>query len=455
MKDFIRIASGQGFWGDLPGAPVSQVRKGPVDYLVMDYLAEVTMSIMQKQRMRNPGYGYARDIVDVIEQILPDIAGKGIKVITNAGGVNPEACKDAILEVVGQQGRKDITVAVIDGDDILDRIDELVEAGHDLKNMETGEPVTKVKDRLLSANVYFGSRPVVDALRKGADIVITGRVTDTGLTLAPMIYEFDWKYEDYDKISAGTIAGHIIECGAQVSGGNFTDWEKVADFVDIGFPIIEAYPDGIFYVTKHEGTGGLVSEMTVKEQLLYEIGNPAEYITPDGIADFTSIRLEGKQENRVRVFGIQGRPETDSYKISASYNDGYKLSATLVYSWPGALKKAQKAGEILQGRARGLGLKLDEFNTEFIGYNGSNEQPVTDTILAGEFDEIELRVAVSGKNKKDLDRFGKEIAPLILTGPSGVTGFAGGRPRASEIVAYWPALLDKQAVKPRVRIFSI
>lgn len=454
MKDFIRIASGQGFWGDLPNAPVNQVKKGPIDYLVMDYLAEVTMSIMQKQRMRNPDYGYARDFVSVIEQILPEIDEEGVRVITNAGGVNPEACKDAILEVIREQDRREVKVAVIDGDDILDRIDELIEAGHTLNNMETGEPVSTVKDSLLSANVYFGSRPVVEALGEDADIIITGRVTDTGLTLAPMIHEFGWSYEDYDKISAGTIAGHIIECGAQVSGGNFTDWEKVEDFIDIGFPIIEAYPDGTFYVTKHENTGGLVSEMTVKEQLLYEIGDPAEYITPDGIADFTTIQLEEEGPDRVRVYGIEGRPETDSYKISASYNDGYKLSSTLVYSWPGALKKAVKAGEILKGRAEALGLDFEEFNAEYIGFNGCGEQPVSDEALDADYEEIELRVSLTGKSKGDLDRFGKEVAPLILTGPSGVTGFAGGRPKASEIVAYWPALLDKNAVEPRVRLFT-
>ncbi len=453
MKESIRIASGQGFWGDLPQAPIDQVRKGPVDYLVMDYLAEVTMSIMQKQKMRNPDYGYARDFVDVISEVLPDIAEKGIKVISNAGGVNPEACKDRILEAIEEQGYEDITVAVVDGDNILDHLDDLIDKGHLLKNMETGEPVTTVKDELLSANVYFGSRPIVEALGKGADIVVTGRVTDTGLTLAPMIHEFDWSFDDYDKMSAGTIAGHIIECGGQVSGGNFTDWEEVDDLVNIGFPIIEAKPDGNFFVTKHEGTGGLVSEKTVKEQLLYEIGDPTEYITPDCIADFTSVKLEPAGENRVRVFGIEGRPETDTYKISASYNDGYKLSSTLVYSWPGALKKAKKAGEILKGRADELGLEFDDFRVEYIGLNGCNEQPVTDELLDTEYEEIQMRIALSGSSKEDLNRFGKEVAPLILTGPSGVTGFAGGRPKASGIVAYWPALLDKEAVTPRIRIF--
>ncbi|PAU95668.1 ATPase [Aliifodinibius salipaludis] len=453
MKDSIRIASGQGFWGDLPNAPINQVRKGPIDYLVMDYLAEVTMSIMQKQKLRNPDYGYARDFVGVVSEILPDIAEKGIKVISNAGGVNPEACKEQILGAIEEQGYDDIKVAVVDGDNILDDLDTLIEDGHPLNNMETGEPITTVKDELLSANVYFGSRPIVEALNRGADIVVTGRVTDTGLTLAPMIHEFDWSFDDYDKMSAGTIAGHIIECGGQVSGGNFTDWEKIDDFVDIGFPIIEANPDGSFYVTKHEDTGGLISKQTVKEQLLYEIGDPTEYITPDCIADFTSVNLEKAGPDRVKVSGIKGRPETDTYKISASYNDGYKLSSTLVYSWPGALKKAKRAGEILQGRADALGLEYDDFRVEYIGVNGCSEQPITDELLEEEHEEIQMRVSLSGSSKEDLNRFGKEVAPLILTGPSGVTGFAGGRPKASGIVAYWPALLAKSAVSPKVRIF--
>lgn len=348
MKDSIRIASGQGFWGDLPNAPVNQVKQGPIDYLVMDYLAEVTMSIMQKQKLRNPEWGYARDFVHVIEQILPEIENDGIKVISNAGGVNPHACKDEILKIAKAKGVKNLKVAVVAGDNILPNIDQLINDGHTLNNMESGEPISTVKENLLSANVYFGCKAVVEALEQGADVIITGRVTDTGLTLAPMIYEFGWEYSDYDKMAIGTIAGHIIECGAQVSGGNFTDWEKVEDFTNIGFPIIEAKADGAFFVTKHEGTGGLVNQMTVKEQLMYEIGNPAEYITPDVIADFTTVHLEDAGENRVKVTGIKGKPDTPTYKISASYTDGFKLSATLVYCWPDALKKAQKGAEILQ-----------------------------------------------------------------------------------------------------------
>lgn len=453
VKESIRIASGQGFWGDLPNAPINQVRKGPIDYLVMDYLAEVTMSIMQKQKLKRPEFGYARDFVDVVDEVLPDIKEKGIKIISNAGGVNPLACKDEILKRAEAKGIN-ITVAVVHGDDILGEIDSLLEQGYKLDNMDDGRSVKDVKDELLSANVYFGARPIVEALKEGADVIVTGRVTDTGLTLAPMIHEFGWEFEDYDKMAIGTIAGHILECGAQSSGGNFTDWQKVENFAEIGFPIVEARPDGTFFVTKHENTGGLVSEMTVKEQLLYEIGDPADYITPDCVADFTSVSVEQDGENRVKVLGIKGKPETPFYKVSASYNYGYKLTTTLVYSWPNAVSKCKAGADILEKRAENLGLKFDEFRMEVVGVNGCNESSL-ENVDEDEIDEAQMRISVSAKSKDDLNRFGKELAPLILTGPSAVTGFAGGRPKASEVVAYWPALLKKEACRPKVSLFSV
>ncbi|SMO78541.1 acyclic terpene utilization AtuA family protein [Fodinibius sediminis] len=453
MDKTVRIASGQGFWGDLPNAPVKLVRQGPIDYLVMDYLAEVTMSIMQKLKMRDENHGYARDFVEVVREILPDISQKGIRVVSNAGGINPEACKDRILEVMEEEEIDDLTVAVVDGDDILGQMDELIARGHRLENMDTGRPITDIKDRLLSANAYLGCQPIVEALEKGADIVITGRVIDAGLTLAPLVHEFGWSFEDYDRMATGIIAGHLIECGAQVSGGNFTDWHKVEDFVNIGFPIVEAHADGSFYVTKHAGTGGLVSEQTVKEQLVYEIGDPSAYLTPDCIADFTSVNIEKAGPDRVRVSGIAGRPPTSTYKVSASYKDGYKLSSTLVYSWPQALEKARKAGAILRGRAEALNLNYDRFRVEYIGVNGCSEEPVTEKMLAGDHNEVQLRVALAGQSREDLNRFGREVVPLILTGPGGVTAYAGGRPKASAVAAYWPALIQKEAVRPRVRMF--
>lgn len=455
VKKSIKIASGQGFWGDLPDAPIHQVKKGEIDYLVMDYLAEVTMSIMQKQRMRNEKHGYARDFVDVVASTLKEVKEDGVKIISNAGGVNPRACKDAILEIAGELGINGLKIAVVDGDDILPELDELITDGHSLNNMETGEPISKVKEDLLSANVYLGCKPIVEALEMGANIVITGRVTDTGLTLAPMVYEFGWDFNDFDLMATGTIAGHIIECGGQVTGGNFTDWETVEDFSEPGFPIIEAHPDGTFYVTKHEGTGGLVSEMTVKEQLLYEIGDPREYITPDCIADFTTVQLKQDGKDRVKVWGITGRKDTPTYKVSASHVDGYKLSSTLVYCWPDALKKAQKAGEILLARAKNLGITFRDSNVEFVGLNACNEDGGELLADHSEMNEVQMRISVHGESREQINRFGKEIAPLILTGPSGVTGFAGGRPKASEVVAYWPALIDKKAVKPVVTVYDL
>lgn len=455
VKESIKIASGQGFWGDLPDAPVQQVKKGSIDYLVMDYLAEVTMSIMQKQRMRNEKHGYARDFVEVVASTLKEVKENDVKIISNAGGVNPRACKDAILNIAKDMGISGLKIAVVDGDDILPQLDELIAQGHTLNNMETGESIASVKDHLLSANVYLGCRPIVEALEKGANIVITGRVTDTGLTLAPMVYEFGWDYKNFDLMATGTIAGHIIECGGQVTGGNFTDWDIVEDFTEPGFPIIEAHSDGTFYVTKHHNTGGLVSEMTVKEQLLYEIGNPAEYITPDCVADFTSVQLEQDGEDRVRVWGIKGFKDTPTYKVSASHVDGYKLSSTLVYCWPDALKKAKKAGDILLSRAKNLGITFRDTNIEYVGLNACNEDPEVLRRDHADLNEVQMRISVHGEKKEEINRFGKEIAPLILTGPSGVTGFAGGRPKASEVVAYWPALIDKKAVKPQVTLYDL
>jgi hypothetical protein len=453
-KSHIRIASGQGFWGDLPVAPIQQVRNGEIDYLMMDYLAEVTMSIMQKQKMRNPEFGYARDFVDVIEAILPEIAAGKVRVLSNAGGVNPIACARVIAEIAERKGVS-LKIAVVDGDNILTDLPKLVESGHKLSNMETSQPVSTVLNELLSANVYFGAAPMVEALEKGAQIVVTGRVTDTGLCLAPLVHEFGWSFDDFDKMAAGTVAGHILECGAQSSGGNFTDWKAVDSFDQIGFPIVEATADGDFVVTKHENTGGLVHSMTVKEQLLYEIGNPSDYITPDCVADFSSIHVEDVGKNRVKVSGIKGKPATPFYKVSASYKDGFKLTTSLTYCWPDALKKAKIGYEILQSRAKTLGLKIDTFNADYIGYNACDEKPINfDDESIKDISEIQVRISAAGMLKEDLDRFGMEIAPLILTGPSGVTGFAGGRPKASEIVAYWPALLKKEAVTPNVHIIE-
>ncbi|CAN5313198.1 hypothetical protein BH18ACI2_BH18ACI2_14130 [soil metagenome] len=454
MKEQIRIASGQGFWGDMLDAPVRQVSEGPIDYLMLDYLAEVTMSIMQKQRARDPRMGYARDFVPLMREILPACVEHGIRVTANAGGVNPQGCAEAVLGAareLGLQGK--LRIGIVTGDDIMDRLDDFLARGIELKNMDTGEPLSTVRERIQSANVYLGAWPMVEALGKGAQVVITGRATDTGLTLAPLIHEFGWQPDDWDRLAAGTIAGHIIECGAQCSGGNCQfDWQNIPDLANVGFPIVEGVPDGTFIVTKHEGTGGRVSVPSIKEQLLYEMGDPHEYITPDCVADFTTIRLADAGPDRVRVFGIKGKPATKFLKVSISYSAGFQAIGTLVYSWPDAYQKARAADQILRARLERLGLKFDQVLTEFVGASA------THGALAGEpsadLPEVQLRVGVRGPEKQSVERFTKEIAPLILTGPPGVTGFAGGRPKTEEIVAYWPALIPKAEIETRVEILE-
>ncbi|HXF04606.1 MAG TPA: acyclic terpene utilization AtuA family protein [Blastocatellia bacterium] len=450
----IRIANGQGFWGDSLDAPLEQVMLGPVDYLTMDYLAEVTMSIMQKQKARDPRLGYARDFVPLMERLLPLCVEKNVTVITNAGGVNPQACRDAVVEVARRLGLSGLRIGIVTGDDILDRLDELLSRGHELRDLDTGRPLTEIRPHIQSANVYFGAFPIAEALRQGARIVITGRTTDTGITLAPMIYEFGWRADDYDRLAAGVVAGHIIECGAQCTGGNCQiEWETIPDMDRIGYPIVEAFEDGTFIVTKHEGTGGRVSAAVIKEQLVYEIGDPREYITPECIADFTTIRLEDVGPDRVRVWGVRGRPPTEFYKVSISYFAGYKAVGTLVYSWPDAYAKARRADEILRKRLDRLGLRFEEIVTEFVGVNACHGPlaPPPSPDLA----EVQLRVAVRSHDEAAVQRFTREIAPLILNGPPTVTGFAGGRPRVEEIIAYWPALLHKSQVEPQVEVTEV
>ena len=454
MKESVRVAAGQGFWGDLLDAPVRQVEGGPIDYLMLDYLAEVTMSIMQKQKARDPNAGYAKDFIPLMRRILSTCVERDIRVTANAGGVNVRGCANAVRDVARELGLAGkLRIGIVTGDDILTRLDEFVGRGIELSNMDTGEPLSSVLDRIQSANVYLGAWPMVDALKQGARVVITGRATDTGLTLAPLINEFGWGATDWDLLSAGTIAGHIIECGAQCSGGNCQyDWQSIPDLANVGFPIAEAKPDGTFVITKHDNTGGRVNVPSVKEQLVYEMGDPHEYITPDCVADFTTIHLEDAGPNRVRVFGVKGRPATEFLKVSISYSAGFKAVGTLVYAWPDAYAKAQAADKILRQRLDRLGLKFDQVLTEFVGVNATHGP------LAGppqsDIAEVQLRVGVRGSVKSDIERFTKELAPLNLTGPPAVTGFAGGRPKVEEIVAYWPALIPKEEINPTVEVIE-
>jgi hypothetical protein len=451
LDKVVRVASGQGFWGDWLEAPRRQVEGGQVDYLMLDYLAEVTMSIVQKQKERDPRMGYARDFIGAMESVFPAVAERGVKVIANAGGVNPTACAEAVLDAASKHGvRGKVRIGVVTGDDILGRIDALLAEGHELKNMDTGEPLANIRDRVLSANAYIGSTPIVEALRLGANVVVTGRSTDTALTMAPLRHEFGWADDDWNSLAAGIVAGHILECGAQCSGGNcLHDWRNIPDLANVGYPIAEARADGTFTITKHPGTGGRVSVPSVTEQLVYEMGDPHAYITPDVVADFTSIRLAADGENRVRVHGITGGPPTPFLKVSIAYRAGFKAVGSLVYSWPDAMEKAQLADRVLRERLDRLGLRFDQVLSEFVGATSTHGP------LAGDgrdAPEVQYRIGVRGGDRAAVERFTREIAPLVLNGPPSVTVFAGGRPKVEEIVAYWPALLDKRAVSTAVSI---
>jgi acyclic terpene utilization AtuA family protein len=449
----VRVAAGQGFWGDWLEAPRRQVEGGDIDYLMLDYLAEVTMSILQKQKERDPSLGYARDFVGAMESVLDAVTRRGVKVIANAGGVNPRACALAVKDIANKStARETLRIAVVTGDDLLDRLDELIAAGHALANMDTGEALVSVRDKVLSANAYIGSTPIVDGLSKGANVVITGRSTDTALTMAPLKYEFGWNRTDWNRLAAGIVAGHIIECGAQCSGGNLLlDWKNVPDLADVGYPIVEGREDGSFVVTKHPDTGGLVNVPSVTEQLVYEMGNPREYITPDVIADFTTIKLQEEGRDRVAVTGIQGRPPTNMLKVSIAYRAGFKAVGTLVYSWPEAIDKAKAADRIVRERLDRLGLKFDRILTEFVGASATHG-PLAECAGRNDYPEVQLRIGVRSEDQRAVERFTREIAPLVLNGPPSVTGFAGGRPKVEEIVAYWPALVDKSVLTTSVEM---
>lgn len=442
MKKKIRIGNAGGYWGDDLSALKRQLTGGPLDYITMDFLAEITMSILQRQQKKNPELGYAVDFLTQIDECLPLIVKKNVRVISNAGGINPIGMGRKIVELAKSKGL-DIKVGVVYGDDIVNHLYELTAAGERFTNMETGEDFFKVRSKITSANIYLGAEPVVKALDAGCQIVVTGRVTDTGITLAPMIHEFGWAMDDWDKMAAGIIAGHIIECGAQASGGNITDWDEVKSFHNIGYPIIEMERSGEFVVTKHNNTGGLVSEKTIKEQLVYEMGDPENYISPDGIARFETIQLKSDGKDRVRVYGVKGKPEPDFLKVSMSFEDGWKSNGSVLVSGPNVYEKAEAIAEIFWKK---LKHKYEDKRTDMIGTGSIWPESLT----VCETNEIYLRFAVRDRDFKKVNDFGKALSTLILSGPAGMAVTAGGRPKPSLVVAYWPALMHRTRVKAKV-----
>lgn len=449
----VRVGGGSGMWGDDLDAPRRLVEGGPLDYLILDYLAEVTMSVLQRQKDRDPVQGYARDVIGAIESVLPALVAGKVKLVANAGGVNPRACADAVLAMLDKAGaRGKVKVALVTGDDLLGRIDELLAAGHELKHMDTGAPLSSVRDRLVSANAYIGSAALADALALGANIVLCGRCNDAALAVAPIRHEFGWKATDIDKLASATVAGHVIECGAQATGGNCSyEWQSIERLEDVGYPIVEVAGDGSFVVTKHAGTGGRVSRQTVTEQLVYEIGDPRAYITADVVSDFTTITLNDQGDDRVAISGIRGSAPTGKLKVSAAYRDGFKAVGTLVYAWPDAREKAEAAARILRARLDRLGLKFELVHSEVIGA-GATHGALAGPDAGRDAPEVQLRFGVRDADRKKVERFTRELAPLVLNGPPAVTGYFGARAKVEDILAYWPALIDASVVSPRAEL---
>lgn len=411
------------------------------------------MSILASQKERDATAGYAGDFIEVVRSLVPFWrAGSKVRVITNAGGLNPNGCAQACSEVLRQAGIRRMKIGVVAGDDVMPvlRADAGTKA---FANLETGEPIQRISQSLVTANAYLGANPIVEALSAGADMVITGRVADPSLTVAPCMAEFGWDINDHDRIAGATVAGHLIECGTQVTGGISTDWLEIPDPANIGFPLVEVNADGSCIVTKPRKSGGVVNERTVKEQLLYEIGDPGNYLSPDVTVSFLSLQVREQRKNLVRVSGAQGSPATASYKVSASYHDGFWAQGTLTIFGRGAVAKARRCGEIILQRVRAAGYKLQRSSVECVGA-GACMPGLMDKSVEGEILETVLRVSVADPRREAVERFTREMSPLITSGPQGVTGYAAGRPRVHPGFGYWPCLIDKARVKPQVMLIS-
>lgn len=444
----LRIANGAGFWGDWLDAPQQIVERAEVDYLTLEYLAELTMSILAQQRRKDANRGYASDFLDVLQAIVPALLQQpNLKIVTNAGGMHPEACAQATAQLLAKAGLGDTLIGIVAGDDISGEI-ALWSEQLPLANLDTGERLREAKLNVVSANAYLGAQGIVEALAGGARIVITGRVADASLTVGPAMHHFGWKWDDWDRLAGATVAGHLIECGAQVTGGYSTEWQNVPDLANVGYPIAELEDDGSCVITKPPGTGGEVNRRTVVEQLVYEIGDPRNYITPDVVADFTSVVVNELGENRVAVTNARGKPATDSYKVSLAYEDGYMTSAPLVVAGRDCIDKAHACAEIIFERLRSVDQLPARRHVELLGAGES----VPGHGINEAARETVLRIAVADHDRGKLERFTREIAPLITSGPAGLAGYAAGRSAIRPVLAYWPTLVPKELIQSVVDV---
>lgn len=444
----VRIGAGQGFWGDSPFPALDVATRGDVKYIACDALAELTLAILQKARQKEPALGYVQD--NFFNLVLPVCKEKGIKILTNAGGINPPGAGRMVCRLARNMGLAGLKIAVITGDDMLPRIQELKGKGVALADMETGGDIAAVAGGILFANAYLGARGMVQALEMGADIVITGRTADPAQFLAPMVYEFGWAWDDWDRLAAGIFLGHLMECSAQSTGGNFSgDWWNIPMMERMGYPVAEVYENGEAILTKPEGTGGRVDLETVKEQMLYEVHDPAAYITPDVVVDFTTPRLEVAGPEQVKITGVRGKPRPEQLKVSMGYSDGWMGEATVRYAWPDALAKARRAEEIIRKQLVMVGFKPKEILVEYVGYNS-----LTGPLAWGDgadLNEVGLRIAVRTETKQDAARLPRFIPPIALNGPPTATG-GGGMPRPRELIGLWSALVPREEVEKQVRV---
>ncbi|MEX2141620.1 MAG: acyclic terpene utilization AtuA family protein [Pirellulales bacterium] len=445
----LRIANAAGFLGDNLDAPRLTVERAEVDYLTLEYLAELTMSILARQREKNPRLGYAEDFLTVLVSLVPALTRQPrLRIVTNAGGVNPLACAHAAGAVLVSSGLSSRRIGVVTGDDLLPRLFELRDAGCRFVHLDTGEPLADLAQPIVCANAYLGARPIADALAAGAELVITGRVADASLAVGPAADHFDWTWDDWNTVAGASVAGHLIECGAQVSGGLHHDWQAL-NLADVGYPIAELERDGSCVITKPADSGGAVNRRTVAEQLVYEIGDPAHYLTPDVDVDFTTIELAETGDNRVAVRGATGRPPPDQYKVSLAYHDGYMASGQLLIYGNDCVSKAHACGEMIRRRLARTGLEFAGWHVECLGAG----QAVPGLHAAPDgVREVMLRVTARDSRREPLERFTKEFAPLITSGPPGIAGYATGRPQVRPVFAYWPTLVPREVIDTQVEV---
>lgn len=442
----LKIGNGAGFLGDNLDAPGRLVESAELDYLTLEYLAELTLSILARLREKDPAAGYAEDFLTVLRPLLPALnAQRKLKIVTNAGGMNPLSCVRRAAEVLNDAGLASERLAVVTGDDLLPRLTDLQKAGCELRNLDTSEPLSSLKEEVVSANAYLGAGEIAAALADEARIVVTGRVADASLTVGPAMHHYGRRWDDWPWLAAASVAGHLIECGSQATGGFYTHWDEI-ELADVGYPIVQIADDASCVLTKPASSGGRVNRETVTEQLVYEIGDPAHYLTPDVDVDFTTIEVADLGGDCVAVRGATGRPAPDQYKVSLTYRAGYFASGQMLCYGRDAAKKAQTCAALILDRLRAAGCEMDRSHIECLGAGDAvpGLQPPPSDLR-----EVMLRLTVRDRRREAVERFTREFAPLTTSGPAGLAGYAGSRPQVRPIFAYWPALIPKQLVASR------